>query len=669
MSNNELEIILKMRDEATKKLKTSLGGIDSQVTNSTRKMASLGQSLRKHWLGATIALGGMIAVGRGLASIINLAIEFESAFAGVRKTVDATEKEFKQLSEGIRDMSKRIPVAATNLAQIQEIAGQLGIRGVNNLTKFTEAVAKIAVTTNLTQETAAIGFARIAAVIGEDISNIEQMANVVVDLGNKFEVMETEILTFAQRIAGMGKVVGLTSGDILAIGAAFASVGIQAEAGGTAVNKVLLQLQKEGKRGRGAFLEFVANLEKAGDKAAVILEDLGFKQARTQRAFLSLAGAGGKLTRAFDVMNNAQNEANALNIEAAKRFGTTASQIQLTKNNVSDLGIEIGQYAIPAINNWLGGVRILVKEIELLGKKASAAMLAVKLLLDPASMAALLPSAEALPGIEGKGIADSIVGDTAAAEEKISAFVTQALTKYETLISNLKDMWAAYHDEKTANELANLQRETEFYKLAIDTQMKAAQSMWVAIGKLKDTFTSGLSSALVGIAKGAQTAQEAFAALGWNMVQILVDFMLQKIINFALSKAMSAAEIATATATGAAVAAAWAPAAANVAIATLGGAVGPASAALGTVHALAAALSIPKLEDGGIIRGSSSGRLIIAGENNKDEAIIPLTKGMPGGTTYINVEINNPSIRSDSDIDDLVEAVSRQLAYETDRIR
>jgi len=42
---------------------------------------------------------------------------------------------------------------------------------------------------------------------------------------------------------------------------------------------------------------------------------------------------------------------------------------------------------------------------------------------------------------------------------------------------------------------------------------------------------------------------------------------------------------------------------------------------------------------------------------------------MPGGTTYINVEINNPSIRSDDDIDDLVEAVSRQLAYETDRIR
>src|SRR5690606_40400737 len=65
-----------------------------------------------------------------------------SAFAGVRKTVDATEAEFQRLSTGIRRMSREIPVAATELAGIAESAGQLGIQN-KHILKFTRVMADL----------------------------------------------------------------------------------------------------------------------------------------------------------------------------------------------------------------------------------------------------------------------------------------------------------------------------------------------------------------------------------------------------------------------------------------------------------------------------------------------------------------------------------------------
>jgi len=339
MPITKLEVLLILRDQLT----AGINGVSS-------RMKRFGESFRRNWLaiGASIFL-----VKRAIDSLINPSIEFESAFAGVKKTVDATNAEFKQLEENLLNMSRRIPVAAKELAGIQEIAGQLGIKGVKNLTKFTEAIAKISVSTNLSQQSAAINFSRIASVINEPIENIEKMASSVVELGNNFEVQEDEILNFAQRIAAMGKLAKLTTADLFGVSAAFASVGVRAEAGGTAVNKVLLSLAKQGKTGSKALIDFIDQLQASGDKAAQKLEELGFKEARTQRAFLSLAGAGDKLEVALRLANDEFARGTALNIEAAKRFETTSSKVQLIKNNITILQKEIGDKLIPAFEKLL----------------------------------------------------------------------------------------------------------------------------------------------------------------------------------------------------------------------------------------------------------------------------------------------------------------------------
>jgi len=352
---------------ANVKLEKSQRRVNSSVSAGTSVFRTLGR----------VVAG--VQVLRFLKDTGSAAVNFEEAFAGVRKTVNATEAEFNQLSDGLKDMSREIPIAITELTRIQELAGQLGVRGVANLTTFTESIAKISVTTNLTSESAATSFARIANIMQTPIKETNRMGSSVVELGNNFATTEAEILEFANRIAGAGKVVGLSEADIFAFGAAFSSVGVQAERGGTAVSKALIKIgdsvanggdelkkfakvsglstdafvkaweQDAGK----AFALFIEGLGKSGLEGAQILQELELGDQRLVQSFLSVGGASGILTRAIDSSNKAYKDNIALNEEAAKKFGTTAAKIQKIKNNIGLLQIEIGTKLLPVVEDLL----------------------------------------------------------------------------------------------------------------------------------------------------------------------------------------------------------------------------------------------------------------------------------------------------------------------------
>ena len=343
-------------------------------------------------LGAKMTKVGtaMIAIGAlptaALVGAAKAAVDFESSFAGVRKTVDASEAEFAQLSQNFRNIAKVTPLAVNDLNRIGELAGSLGVSGVDNLTKFTKTIAQIGITTNLTEEEAAMSFGRIANIMQEPIDNVDRMGASVVDLGNKFATTEAEITNFAERIAGAGKIAGLSTDQIFSISAAMASVGVEAEAGGTAVQKVLLSMTKavalggdeletfakvsgisakefaEGWKADAAstFEQFVIMLGESGDEAIGILEELGLEDQRLVRAFLSLANAGDLISQTLTVGSNAWQENTALTAEAEKRYATTASQLQVFKNNLNDLGITLGSVILPALNSMLKAIAPLI---------------------------------------------------------------------------------------------------------------------------------------------------------------------------------------------------------------------------------------------------------------------------------------------------------------------
>lgn len=321
---------------------------------------------------ATVAATAITAV---VAAAANVGSEFESAFAGVKKTVDATEAEYEQLRNNVLEMTRAIPSSASDIAGVMEIAGQLGI-ATESLTDFTETMINLGVSTNMSAEDAATNLAKFANVVnmadyGEDgISNWERLGSTIVDLGNNFATTESEITEMATRLASTGSLVGLTEAQILALSTAMSSVGIAEEVGGSTMSKLLRKIQLAVETGSDALNDYasVANMtgaefasafnddavaalsafidglndtERNGASAVKILNDMGISEVRLSNTILALANADGIMTEAISLANEAWNENTALANEAGKRYETLESKVQFMKNALEEMAIAV----------------------------------------------------------------------------------------------------------------------------------------------------------------------------------------------------------------------------------------------------------------------------------------------------------------------------------------
>lgn len=363
----------------TQKAGTQMGGAAADSDKFGKSLDISAGSILKFGAAIAGAQLGVAAIRGAFSNTIGAAIEFESSFAGVRKTVDATEEEFAQLAQGFRDLAKTIPVNVNELNRIGEAAGQLGI-AKGDILAFTETVAKLSATTSLTSDQAATDLARLANIVGFTADEFDNVASTIVALGNAGASTEPEILSFATRIAGAGKIVGLTIYDILGLSEAFASLGIEAEAGGTSIQRVLLDMDKAVSTGNdnlavfaatagmtaeqfatafrdnaaGAFVAFVEGLGQQGHQAALTLEELELSDVRVTKSLLTAASAGDSLAKSMANSGSQVGAAAAINEEFGKRLNTTAAQAQLLQNRLADVGISVGKVLLPAINDAIG---------------------------------------------------------------------------------------------------------------------------------------------------------------------------------------------------------------------------------------------------------------------------------------------------------------------------
>lgn len=320
---------------------------------------------------------GAAGLAFALKSTVDSAMEFESSFAGVRKTVDATESQFADLSDGFREMALQIPVNVNELNRIGEAAGQLGIE-TENIEGFTRVMADLGVATNMSSEQAATSLARLANITQMSEEDFDRLGSVVVDLGNNMATTEAEITEMGLRLAGAGAQVGMTESEILGLAAALSDVGINAEAGGSALSKVMIEIASEVENSGDkvetfarvagmsadefstawrddatgaltAFITGLGNMEGQGQSTLQVLEELGITEVRMRDALLRTSGAGDQLTHALSLANNAWEENNALTKEAEQRYATTESKVQLAKNAFEDLKIELGNELLPVV--------------------------------------------------------------------------------------------------------------------------------------------------------------------------------------------------------------------------------------------------------------------------------------------------------------------------------
>lgn len=344
--------------------------------------ASFGKAMNATMNAAVIG-AGVAFVGASAA-----AIQFESSFAGVLKTTEGLTDEFGainaegvKLSEEFRKLALEIPISVNELNRIGELGGQLGI-AKGDLVKFTEVIAKLGATTDLSYEQGATAIAQFINVTKNVVPSglsvqgqIERIASALVDLGNKSVATESGIMEFAQRLAGAGATIGLTQDQILSFGAAFSSVGLNAEMGATAFSRLMIDMkrnvelggeklqvfskiagvdfkeafEKDASSAIVSFVEGLNNISKSGGSVVGALKDLGINEARMTSALLLAANAGDLLNDTLGVGAKAYKDNTALTDEFAKRVQTTGAQLKLLQNAVYDVLIDLGQEFLPTI--------------------------------------------------------------------------------------------------------------------------------------------------------------------------------------------------------------------------------------------------------------------------------------------------------------------------------
>lgn len=338
---------------------------DTKIDKSGFKKGSA--SLKSIATKSAAAVGAALAAGIG--ATIKLGIGFESAFAGVKKTVDATDFELALLRKGIRAMALEIPPSAAGIAGIAESAGQLGIQ-TKNILKFSRTMADLGVATNLTGEEAATTLAKFANITQMPQENFDRLGSTIVAMGNNLATTEADIAAMALRLAGAGKQIGLTEAQTLAFAGALSSVGIEAEAGGSAFSKMMADMQLAVETGSsdlkdfakvagmsadefkqafkkdaaGAIIAFIKGLgesKQRGTSAIKVLDDMSIKEARLRDALLRASGASNVFSDAISLGTKAWGENTALTKEAEQRYATLASRLSIFKNSAVDLGITI----------------------------------------------------------------------------------------------------------------------------------------------------------------------------------------------------------------------------------------------------------------------------------------------------------------------------------------
>src|SRR5699024_968970 len=184
----------------------------------------------------------------GGAAVFKMAADFESSFADVEKVLDGTDEQVATLRQGIRDMALDMPATTTEIVGVAAAAGQLGIE-IEHIESFSKVMLDMGVATNMGAEEAATSLSRLANITGMSADDYDRLGATIVDLGNNLATTEKEIVDMGLRLAGAGKQIGMTEAETLSLAGALSSVGIRAEAGGSAFSKVMINMQLAAEQG------------------------------------------------------------------------------------------------------------------------------------------------------------------------------------------------------------------------------------------------------------------------------------------------------------------------------------------------------------------------------------------------------------------------------------
>ncbi|MDE1465599.1 phage tail tape measure protein [Spartinivicinus poritis] len=336
------------------------------------------------------------ALGLGLAVPIKEAIQFESAMADVKKVVDFKQPEgFEKLSDTLKKLTRTIPVTATGLAEIAASGGQLGI-GEQDLPQFVKTVAKMSTAFDMLPSEAGDAMAKLSNIYKIPISQMTQLGDVINHLSDNSAAKAKDMVSTLSRIGGTARQFGLASHQAAALSNAFIALGKEPEVAGTAINAMLQKLQNASGQtkafskaldkigysahdleyaiaqdAQGALLDFLSTLEGVDkQKRAGILADL-FGMEFSDDVSL-LVGSLDTYRKAIGHVGDQAKYTGSMQAEFESRSKTTAANLILMRNGLTEVAINLGTILLPPLNKIINHIRELTVKITEFAKEHPA---------------------------------------------------------------------------------------------------------------------------------------------------------------------------------------------------------------------------------------------------------------------------------------------------------
>lgn len=337
----------KLATEETKRLTEASKNQVPQVSGLEKAFAGL--------KGRVLAIVSGYALIRGALSVGKEIADFETLLVGVGKTTNLAGEELDKLGDAIVNLSLTDARGSTaeKLLEIAESAGQLGVRGSENLLQFVQVLNMLESSTDIVGAEGARGLARLLRITGESASEIGRLGSVISKLGGSSAALESDILNVATAIAQSSSAYNTNTTDAVGLAAAYAELGVQVQIAGSSTGVVLNMIEEATREGGSAmdaltqatgrsreefsrllddspidaFAELVRGISEAeqrGESTAKVMKDLGLSGRELQRAIAPLSANYGVLAEKIATARQEGIDQTALITETARASSTFA---------------------------------------------------------------------------------------------------------------------------------------------------------------------------------------------------------------------------------------------------------------------------------------------------------------------------------------------------------
>lgn len=321
-------------------------------------------------LGSQVIQRGLDALVRTMKQSVDAAIQFESAAASLQKTAQLSDTALGNMEEQIMDLSERVPMTSTEIAELADTVAHLGL-DEKQILPFTEVMIALGTATDMTAEQAATALAQLANVMHTTTDDYERLGSTIFELGRTSATTESAITEMATRMAGAASLVGMSEADALAYAAALSSIGVEAASGATSIQKMATRFelltatgsdeleqfaqvagmsaqeftkawQADPANTLAAFIDGLGAVNASGGSAINVLSELGITEVRLTRNIAGLAAAGDLLDRSLNTSRAAWEDNTALAEATGIAYGTTAAKMQMAQNAIENAQIAAG---------------------------------------------------------------------------------------------------------------------------------------------------------------------------------------------------------------------------------------------------------------------------------------------------------------------------------------